>query len=854
MPPKTALVRLATRSSPYVCHSCLSGLAKERPKPSAVRSYARGAKGQARQSRQSRQSRQAKVPTDKSTPQKPEKPYTVKYFEKDDKGIIRELPVGEDADDVDMEDIKALEASVMAKIKNLDATLESMDKKSEFLERLLWKYGPKGALEAYRKALEPCEDEAEAMAIPLLSDQRFLRGSHELQKVNQSLQKLNRNIKLCTILLKENQLGHSHISKAWQYFGQVRLVLSDPKMLVPKKAWDDLWAIFSWESDQNPGRTAQILGLCQAMASHGDELSAAQQLLQIEAAWAEGYEMVAAENWKRLCPTLGGEHPSAMAFWGLGVRLWSKLGDMERAERACQNVLNRASASSPADSQVLLHLIKAYLNTPNLAEKGFRLYRRMRDLATKLEKPMEIDDYDVVMSIFLTAGHTDYAMYTFTDMIYSGTVNLYGNKKLPSSVNNTFFFGKWLKRLIGAGDLDEAYMVLVYMQGNGVMAAAVQVNGLIGAWFRSRTAENRTKAERLAWSMIDARKAFVELRQRERSVDWPIRLYDGRPNKSGHSGDDLDYTMVPRATAETFILLAENYRERSLFIQLEELFVAYKECEIGGDAMMMNELIMAAVEQGYAEKARKLYDLMVHEHAILPNSDTYAILFKSLRINSLRGRQLRQIAPGISAESQVQARTFFRYMVSTAGLHLERRRTRHGELSEHQVKLILHSFRKCADWAGVMVALVCLRDLMSFKITRNVLLEMIAEYEGIDRPSPRSTKLVMLTTMKLQTLIQKVQERRLLQQGQNEHSGSGSGSGSGSDLAAEAAQSPSEVKDPHTLYDLLLEYYFNKAEADYHGTENVIKAFKAAQVEMGAAGIALYEHAAVEDEVGRGHV
>ncbi|KAG8164916.1 hypothetical protein KVR01_005191 [Diaporthe batatas] len=842
MPPKTALVRLATRSSPYVCHSCLSGLAKERPKPSAVRSYARGAKGQARQSRH------AKLPTQNSTPEKPQKPYTVKYFEKDDKGEVREVPVGEDADDVDMDDIRALAASVNAKIRNLDATLEAMEKKSEFLETILLKHGPKGALEAYRDALETYEEEEpETKGIPLLSEKKNLRGGHELQKTNQRLKNLNRLIKLCTTSLENNQLNHSKISKAWQYFAQVRSVLADPQRLVPEKAWADMWTIFSWESDQNPQRAAHILGLCQTMVSHGVTLSDEQQLLQIDAAWGEGFESVAAENWKRLRPTFGGSHPSAMAFWDLGVRLWSRLGDIERAERACQVVLERASASTPADSRVLLHLIEAYLSTSNLAdaEKGFRLYRRMRDLATKLEKPMEIDDYDVVISIFLAAGHTDYAMYAFTDMISAGAVNLYGNKKLPSSVNNTFFFGKWLKRLIGAGDLDGAYKVLVYMQGNGVMAAAVQVNGLVGAWFRSGTAKNRAKAEHLAWSMIHARKAFVQLRQRESSMNWPIRLYDGRPKDSRHSDDDLDYTMVPRATTETFILLAEKYREQGLFVQLEELFVAYKECEIGRDAMMMNELIMAAVEQGNAEKARELYELMVHENEILPNTDTYAILFKSLRINSLRGRQLHQLAPEISAESQVQARAFFRDMISTTGLHLERRRTRHGELSEDQVKLILHSFRKCADWAGVMVALVCLRDLMRFNITRKVLLEMIAEYEQIDRPSARTARVVMLTTMKLQTLIEKYQQRRLLERSQGEPSGSGSGS----DLAAEAAQDPNEVKDPHMLYDILLEYYFEKAEADYRGRENVNLAFKAAQEEMGAADIAPYEHDAVEDEV-----
>jgi tetratricopeptide (TPR) repeat protein len=838
MPPKTALVRLATRRSPYVCHTCLSGLTKERPDPSAVRSYARASKGQPRLPRD------AKTPSNNSTRGAPEKPFTVKYFEKDAKGVVREMPVGEDADDVDMEDIKALEASAMAKIAKLDATLDSMNNKSQFLERILEKHGPKGAVEAYKKALETSEAESETTQIPLLSQTKGPRGSRELPKINKTLKLLNASIKLSTTKLRNNQLESKDVSRAWSYFGQLAPILSDPQRLVPEKAWEDLWAVFSWESEQNPQRMAHILGLCQAMVSHGAELSDEQKLLHIEAAFAEGYEKVALENWKRLCPTLGGSHPSAMTFWSLGVRLWSRHGDIERAERACQAVLDRASASTPADSRVLLHLIKAYVSTSDItdAEKGFKLYRRMRALASQLGKPIKIEDYDDIMAIFLSAGHTNYAMYAFTDMIYSGAVNLHGNKELPTFVNNSFFFGKWLKRLIGAGDFDGAYKVLVYMQKNGIMAAAVQVNGLIGAWYRSRTAQNREKAERLAWSMIHTRRTYVKLRQRERSMEWPIRLEERRQSNPEHKDTDVDYTMVPRATAETFILLAENYRERGLFVRLEELFVAYKECEIGGDAMMMNELIMAAVEQGDAGKARELYELMVHEHTILPNTDTFAILFKSLPINSLRGRQLPQIAPEMSAESLSLARACFRDLVSTTGLHLEKRRTRHGELSEDQVKLILHSFRKCADWAGLMVALVCLRDLMRFKITRNVLLEMIAEYEGIDRPSPRSTKLVMLTTMKLQTMIQRMQERQLQEQQQNEGAGLG--------IEAKAAQNPSEVKDPHMLYELLVEYYYEKAEVDYRGRENVAQALRIAQKEMGAVDIASFKLSASEDKVG----
>ncbi|KAL1870435.1 hypothetical protein Daus18300_005121 [Diaporthe australafricana] len=833
MPPKTALFRLATRRSPYVCHSCLSSLSKQQPKPSIVRPYASASKGRAR-----RPSEATKPGPEQPPRETPEKPYTVKYFEKDETGEVRQVAVGEDADDVDMEDIKALEAGALAKIEKLDATLEAFDKKSsKFLERILAKHGPKGAVEAYRNALEIYDDVGDT--IPLIAEDKHdsNMSRSEVQKDNKVLNNLNLSMKRSTKLLRKNQLKHRHISKTWTYFIQAKSILSNPHRLVPKVAWDSLWAIFSLDSEENPHRMAHIRGLCQAMVDYGVQLSDEQQLLQIEAAYFEGYETVAIENWKRLCPTLGDSGPSAMAFWELGVRLWSQQGDIERAERACQAVLDRASASTPADSRVLLYLMTAYVSTPNLAavEKGFKLYRRMRDLAAELEKPMEIDDYDNVISIFLTRGHTDYAMYAFTDMIYSGTINLHGKTKLPSSLGNRFFFGKWLKRLIGARDLDGAYKVLVYMQENGVMAAAVQVNGLIGAWFRERTAEDRKKAEHLAWSMIHARKAFVDLRQRERSIEWPIRLYDGRPNDKEHKSDELDHTMVPRASAETFVLLAENYRERGLFGRLEELFVAYKECEIGGDAMMMNELIMAAVAQGNAQKARELYDLMVHEHAIMPSMDTYAILFMSLPINNLRGRQLTQIAPELTVESKGQARDLFRDMTTSAWLYQDRRRTRNGEISEEQVKLILHTFRKCADWAGVVVALVCLRDLMRFKITRNVLLEMIAEYEGIDRPSPRSSKVVMRTTMKLETMIQNMQKRQHEVQAENERSGAGA------EMEVEASRSPNEIKDPQMLYDILLEYYYKKVDGDCHDTSYLNKIFKTAREEMGAKHIAPFE-------------
>ncbi|KAK7745302.1 hypothetical protein SLS53_002798 [Cytospora paraplurivora] len=809
------------------------GSISRQPRPNFVRCYAGNPK------RRGAPAVTAKPASDKP-PDNPreDKGYTVNYFEKDATGEVRRMSSGdpEDDEDVDIEDIKALEASALAKLDKLDATLESLSQKSNFLEKLLARHGPPGAVEALREALDSygdlgdVQDKSHKIHVPLIaedsSEVRIKRA--DLDKINNLLALLNNWVKRSHIALRERKLNHQHISKTWAYFLQFRRVLLKTPILVPEGAWDAMWAIFSFEGPENPSRYSQIRDLYNVMTKAGAPLSDKQHLLAIEATYVEGYESVAISQWKRFAPVLGEKDSCAIAFWELGVRLWSQQGDIERAERASRALLDRASPETPADTRVLLHLIRAYASRADTAEKGFLLYRRMRDLANDLEKPLEIEDYDDAISVFLTTGHTDYAMFIFTDMMFAGAVNLYGRTKLPSSVKNRFFFGKWLKRLIGARDLDGAYQVLVYMQKNGVMAAAVQVNGLIGAYLRSRTAENRKKAVRLAWSMINARKAFVDLRRRERTAEWPIRLYDGRPNSSEHEGEGLDYTMVPRATAETFILMAENYRERGLFGQLEELFVAYKEGEIGGDALMMNELIAAAVAQGRGDKAQEIYHMMVHDHDILPNTDTHAILFKALPVNSLpKGRQLEQVPAAAVAQSRSRARGLFADMMASNWAYREDGwRERHGGLlSEEQVKLVLHTFRKCGDYEGVVVALECLRDVLRFRITRNVLLEMIAEVEGIDRPTPRTHRIVVRTTMKLQSLVEQMQRR---------HQAEAEAEGKDGAKGEAPKTNPDKVKDSQFLYSILLEDYLEKARKQHKEAWHFNKAFKEAREEMGA--------------------
>lgn len=810
----------------------------------------------------------------------------INYYEKDPKtGKVE--PVSNFEDDgepePDFEDIEELGRSILDKAKMLEATIGKSDRLDRYLERVLAKHGPPGAIEAFRAALQnydaPDEKPSEQNALnhieqdsdaniedvigniakamsatnyddaPELKEavdafQDALKGltdgsegnaeaaktletsfdegphyipsmaaeirhhndlppitfpedkhsPHQLRKLNHLASRLKKRLEASLAAIgKSETIRRECDTLTSQAFISLLDVMNKPHTRVPKAFWQALWTIFAHEGSSNPNRLKRIRKLSKAMIDAGVPLGNREELLAIEASFQCGAVQEALDWWKRKVTVLGHQDSrAAVLYWELGVRMWCEVGDVQRAERACKNLLERSTPANPADSRVLLHLVQAYCASPATAEKGFAFYRRMRTLAAKLEKPLEIQDYDDVISVFLRTGHTDYAMFAFTDMMFAGTINLHGKAKLPNQTRNQFFFGKWLKRLIGEGDLDGAYDVLVFMQKNGVMAASIQVNGLIGAWLRTGTVVNREKAYSLAWAMIRSRQTFVDLRKREALVEWPIRLLDNRPSASDRKNNDddnknkpqMDYGMVPKATVETFIILAGQYRERRLFQRLEELFVAYKQCEMPGDAMMMNELIAAAVAQDRGDMARELYNLMVHEHDVLPSTDTFAILFSSLPAN-------RTPVPLVNRyeidESQTQARSVFADMMQSMWVYQEKggRRGPSTPLSEQQVKLILHSFRKVSDWAGLSVALMGLRDVMKYQLTRGVMLEMIEGVEGLDKPSPRTGKVMIRATLKLQGLVEHMQK-----QGQLDP-----------DLTAEG------MKDWKVLYKILLSYY-----------------------------------------------
>ncbi|OAA82523.1 pentatricopeptide repeat protein [Akanthomyces lecanii RCEF 1005] len=482
----------------------------------------------------------------------------------------------------------------------------------------------------------------------------------------------------------------------YKAYHAARLALAHSWSHVPLEVWDFLWKVFSVDESINIHRLAHISMLARDMSEAKVPFSPPQQLLAIEAMFMEGWEDRAVDSWRRCMGTLGQESSETYKeFWELGVRMYCRTGNLEQAQRAAKKLVDKRM-----DARILLPLIRSLSeqNTKESRQQAWDTYRHMRDL---LGKSMKLGDYDKVVAYFLTTGQTENALYAFVDMMSDGQIDLTVQKYMPSVIANKFFVGKWLKRLIGAGDVDGAHSVLEFMRTKGVEASPIQVNGLIGAWQRSGGAQDLERSEQVAWEMIQNRIQFVQARKTKSNKDLK------KTSKSGPAS-------LPRATLETFCILAENYRLRELHDQLGALWDAFRDSEISPDAFMMNQLLESHIQVGQHSKALELYDFLVTERGVKPDPYTFSALWKTLAVN-----RMHILSPDMSAAATASTRQLFaqtaacRSVFGADGMD--------GQLA----RKILHSFRRIRDQAGFVVALTALRDVFAFVPTEMLVLELV---------------------------------------------------------------------------------------------------------------------------------
>lgn len=539
--------------------------------------------------------------------------------------------------------------------------------------------------------------------------QVFINPDEITTNQRRKITKFNSIVTRFILAEKQSGLKPKAVQSLYKAYHSTRFALAENWSDVSPALWEVLWRAFSSEKD-NVNRMSRITTLARDMGDAKVTLNPAQQILAIEAFFVDGWESKAVENWRRCISTLGAETSETFQdFWELGARMFYRVGDLGQAERATNKLLSRNM--SP---RILIPLIRTCCEqgTAEGQQKAWAAYRQMREL---LGKGMTLSDYDEVISYFLTAHQVENALYAFVDMMSNGRIDMTQQRYMPSVIANKFFLGKWLKRLIGAGDLDGAFSVVEFMRAKGVEASPIHLNGLIGAWQRSGGADNLEKADALGWAMVEARLKFVAQRKSASSAN-------ARPNDP------------PRATLETFSLLAENYRQRNLHGRLQDLWDAFRAAEIvGPDAFMMNQLLESLIQEGKPQEALDLYYSLTENSKVVPDQYTFSALWKTLGANRYHIRDSDTPTKEIEA-----TRAMFKETVKHKDVFQP------DGIDGQLARKILHTFRRLQDNAGFLVAITAFKETFKFLPPETLVMEMVLGTTKLAWDTPARRRRLML--------------------------------------------------------------------------------------------------------------
>ncbi|KAJ2994766.1 hypothetical protein NUW58_g1466 [Xylaria curta] len=708
MPPRPAIFEFGPRN--FVCNSCLSALRKRSTVTWPIRqlSQATGAPAPGRTKRRSPEQEAERLKTLQTLGLLRDAPdkLSVNYFEQGESGKLRRI---QDENEFGKELIDP-GGELDARLKELEGQLQGVTDMAKAIENM---GGKEEADKLRRQFARDPDGNADDLLLDEIDNPSMSLLAIPVDGLNGNRQhrihRLNDRIRRCSRAHERNDVLPKDVQDLWKAYSAARATMSGRWHTVPTSTWEFLWQILSAEYAFNTSRMSYIYALAKDMQQSGVSLRPEQQILALEAMFVDGWENEAIENHRRHVTTLGTNPETFVPFWQLGLQMYCRVGDLERAQRVATTIFESPHDTDPRFVQPL---IKLCTETPSAIETGFKLYR---DLRVSLGDSMTIEDYDTIISYFLASGNTEHALFIFVDMMKSGSVDLVGAQHYPPSVANPFFFGKWLKRLIGAGDLEGALNVLLFMRSHAITPRAIQVNGLIGAWLRSGVADNARKAEDIAWAMINTRIQFVELRRRKSSIP-DVNLYQ--------SGDGW-----PRANLETFCLLAENYKERGLTAKMGPLWQSFQAAEIAPNSFMLNQLLLSLLQEGNTKTLLPMYQEMFGRFGLKPDPHTFMALWQALPVN-----RFTRIPPKDLDSEVSRTRGLFAEMIKHISVFQSKDKL---EIDDFLARNLLHSFRKIQDRAGLLLAYRALRRIFDYNPPDMVVFEMLLGTLDLERLAKR---------------------------------------------------------------------------------------------------------------------
>ncbi|MCJ1409613.1 hypothetical protein MMC19_003694 [Ptychographa xylographoides] len=504
---------------------------------------------------------------------------------------------------------------------------------------------------------EPTDDYAEEEA-QYLQDQADLEIKFKLsQDQDAKLRNLTDSLRDVAGELAANELSVTAGRELWRSYALCRQIVPSFFELVPNIAWKVLWESQYKTKGSTKDRAEHLMVLLQDMQACGKELTSGQKLVYIESLHAEGRHSEAISTWQSNQSSLANDKSTAQYYENLGVRIFASAGDPQKAQDLAFGYFQSQDDSR---ARILIPLIEAWARKKDNygIKQAWSIYLQMR---LKLGSQMTLEDYDDITMCFLNTGNVDIALAVFKDLMLTGQESQYDSTALyrtslglfnelnsrstvlaevtntsltaltvlPKKFQNKFFFGSWMKKLIGMGQVDAAVSVLQLMVERGVKADPKHLNGVIAALLRTGNPRNKEKGVQMGWAMIQERLRFVAHRKNH---DGPKELAvseaacaSATPGAPSRGPTYLSRITVPPATIETYSILLLYFQRRGMSGAVQQLKDSLQLAAIAPNAYFMNHLIYAEIRQGQYQKAWNTYLKM--SVGTQPDLETFAALW-----------------------------------------------------------------------------------------------------------------------------------------------------------------------------------------------------------------------------------
>ena len=575
-------------------------------------------------------------------------PSWVRWYEQETPNSPITRDVEDEPEEMDEEDEKEI-ARLKAQIAKLDKELEELE----------------GA------NLDPLTPEEQSEIKAAVGDDVLMQGDMEqLEDTERSFDTPDLRIKHAPPNAQNTILGHltKWLYKAaqqkesficqkelWRWYVRCKHSIPSFFPLISDAAWKVLWQSQYDLDRNNKWRSTHLRVLVEDMLQSQRDLTIPQRTVYIECLMIEGRHQEAIERWQKEEVEVRANEKFSQDFEDLGVKLYSEAGQPQKAQELALSI---TETSETPRARILVPVIASWArsNDNESVKLAWTLYVRLR---AQLSTHITIDDFDSLCMCFLNVGRTDLALAVFKDLMladgkseydsqelfrkapgyvdilqsYSGSaerlmeVSLTALTVLPRRFRQKWFFASWMKRLIGKGHVNAASAVVGVMYQRGIKPDPMHLNGVIGAWFRNGTAEDKKKALITSWAMIRHRLNIVEEQRDLATNSLCVTMLGELPVAAPLH----EHGAIPPASIETFSVLLLHYTRTQMWSQAEQVQLALAAAEIQPNAFFMNHLLYAELRKHNAESAWKLYKKM--SQTTRPDAETFVCLWDCQKAN-----------------------------------------------------------------------------------------------------------------------------------------------------------------------------------------------------------------------------